>query len=158
MSVLEEDIGWLEITMHDVIAGEVLTSLGDLIDDVAPFHGFMILRVFLEIASFAVLSDDIAVIGRVFDVYQLHDVLVIHFLHDVDLIVEEVDVCDVHFFELDDLDGVPLMLEIVLDALVHLAAVSAADEVSEVKAVLPDALLAGVHGLYLLSIALLHVH
>lgn len=118
----------------------------------------MILCVFLEIASLTVLSDDIAMIGSVLDVYEFDDVLVIEFLHDVDLIVEEVDVGDVHFFEFDDLDGVPLMLEVVLDALVDLAAVPAADEVIEVEAVAPDALLAGVHGLYLLSIALLHVH
>lgn len=158
MPVLEEDVGWLKIAVYDVVAGEVLASLGDLIDDITPFHGLVILCVFLEIASLTVLSDDIAVIGSVLDVYEFDDVLVIEFLHDVDLIVEEVDVGDVHFFEFDDLDGVPLMLDVVLDALVDLAAVPAADEVIEVEAVAPDALLAGVHGLYLLSIALLHVH
>lgn len=144
--------------MHDVIIGKVLASLCDLIDDIAPIHRLMIPCIFLEIASLTVLSDDIAVIGGVLDINKFDDVLMVQFLHDVDLIIEQVDVGHVHFFEFDNLDGVPLMFEVIPDALVDLAAVTAAYEVTEVETVPPDSLLTSVHGLYFLSIALLHVH
>lgn len=158
MSVLEKDVGRFEIAVYDVAVGEVLTSLGDLIDNIAPVHRLMMFCIFLEIASLTVLGDDIAVVGGVLDFYEFDYVLVVEFLHDVDLIVEEVDVGDVHFLEFNDLDGVPLIFEVVLYALVDLAAIPAADEVAKIETVAADALLASLHGLYLLSIALLHVH
>lgn len=82
----------------------------------------------------------------------------IQFLHDVDLIIEQVDVSNVHFFEFNDLDSIPLLFDVILDPFVNLATVSTTNDITKIKTVPSDSLLSSVHGLYLLSITLLHVN
>jgi len=77
------------------------------------------------------------VVFAVVDVDEFDDIGVVEFTHDGDLVVEEIDVANVHSLQFDDLDGVPNGFVIVPDAFVDPASESAADEVLEVEAVGP---------------------
>lgn len=75
--------------MNYFILGEVLGGCDDGCEDGAPFEGLMIGDVFFEIASFAILGDEVAVIGGVVDIDELDKVGVLELLDDMNFVVEE---------------------------------------------------------------------
>jgi hypothetical protein len=140
-TLLQEHIRWLEITVNDVFFRQILTPLRKLICDDSPFDAVIILGIFFQISTLAILSDEVAVIGSVEDIFECDYMGVFEGLVDIYFVVEEVDISHVHVLQLDDLDGEALALVIVADAAVDTTAETASNEVLQVEAVPADALL-----------------
>lgn len=81
--VLQEDIGGLQIAMHNAMLCQVLQPLRDFIDNLTPVQILMFLGVMLEVSSFAEFSNEVAVVVRELYVDELEDVGVVELLDDV---------------------------------------------------------------------------
>ncbi len=95
--------------MHDVKGVHVLEPAHDVpekVDGLALRQFSALLEVVPEVALFAKLSDDVHVVAGLVHVQQSHDVLVLQFLHYLDLAVNVLQVVLVREDSLvDDLDS-----------------------------------------------------
>jgi hypothetical protein len=116
------------------------------------------LYVFFEITTFTKLGNEVAMILSIVNIHKFYYILMVHFLHYSDFIVEQIDVSDIHAFKFDDFDGIPYIFVIVFDSFVNFASESTADEMFEVEAVWSYPLFAFGFGLYfILFITLIDV-
>lgn len=113
--------------MHDVFICQISTSLRQLAYNFAPFDTFLILRVAIEGASFAILCDEVAMIGSIEDFYQFDDVWVFESLHDLYLAVEKVAVRHSHPSQTDGFYSKKLAGRVFSDSFIDFAAVSGAN-------------------------------
>ena len=86
-SLVDEDVGWLKVTMHYLLADEFGESPEDLLHD---FENFVFLELFafhefLEVSVFAELGDDIEAVFGAEDILEAYDVGVIEAFEKVDL-------------------------------------------------------------------------
>jgi hypothetical protein len=117
------------------------------------------LYIFLEIATLTELGYQVAMILSIVNIHKFYNILMIHLLHDGDLIVEEIDISDIYAFNFDDFDSIPCIFVIVFDTFINLASKSTADEMFEVEAVWSYPLFAFRFGLYfILFITLIDVY
>jgi hypothetical protein len=127
-------------------------------DDCSPFEGIILLGVLLKVATIAIFCDEVAMIVGIVNIYKFDEVGMVKFLNDFYFVVEKVDVGHVHISDFDDFDGIPCALDVVADAFVNFAAISASDEIFEVEAVASHTFLPFVSGSdFFLSIAFFHV-
>lgn len=121
--------------MNNILADKVLASLRNLVNNATPFNILFMLYIFFEITTFTKLGDKVAMIFRIVNIHKFDYILMVHFLHDGDLIVEQVNVGNIHAFKFDDFDSIPYIFVIVFDSFVNFASESAADEMFEIEAV-----------------------
>ena len=89
--VLDEDIGGLEVSVYDGVLVQVLIAADELFDDDDGLGLRQFLALFeniLETALVAQLLEEVDVVGRLLHVIQLHDVLVLYRLHNLDLVLQ----------------------------------------------------------------------
>lgn len=94
-AVLEEDVGWFEVSVDDAILMQVLGAIHNIPEEPLglPFAYLLPpLQQFEEIAIVAELSDYVHVIGSLVDIVESYDVVVADLLHDVDLGLDVFDV------------------------------------------------------------------
>ena len=117
--MVEEDVVWLKIPVHDVVLVEDLEGVDELFEnEKGLFFGYdsVLAEHALEGASVAVLVDEVEVVGGFEHVDVLDDVLIFLYVReDVDLVNGTLLQLFV-FLEpphLDDFDGVLLVVEFV---------------------------------------------
>jgi hypothetical protein len=121
--------------MHDIVTGNVLAPLGDLIDNGTPLNILIIFCIFLKISPLAIFCDEIAMIGSVLNIQELKYIWVAELLYDFNFVMKEINVSDTHIFKFDYFDCVPNSFDVILDALVNFTSVSTADEIFKVKTI-----------------------
>mmetsp|Transcript_14663 Transcript_14663/g.26397 ORF Transcript_14663/g.26397 Transcript_14663/m.26397 type:complete len:395 (+) Transcript_14663:559-1743(+) len=94
--VLEQEVVWLQVTMHESILVHVSNSSEELLENLGCLELTVAVTVsdeaVVKLAAFAQLHDD-AQILRVFEhIVELDDVRVMHLFHDFDLIAERLKV------------------------------------------------------------------
>ena len=89
--VLDEDIGGFEVPVDDGVLVQVLIAADELLDDDNGLGLWQFLALFenvLEAALVAQLLEEVDVVGGLLHVIQLHDVLVLDRLHNLDLVLQ----------------------------------------------------------------------
>ena len=89
---MHEDIGQLEIPVHDLILDDGLESIENLYEKFNSLFfrdGFILLEVLLEVAFVAVLKDKIEIIGSFLNIVQSDDIFIIASPKYLNLILQQ---------------------------------------------------------------------
>lgn len=94
--VVDEDVGELEVSVHDVVLAQLHESIHNLLHNFDRLGfpevlDFVLLEIRLEVALVAVLDDKIEVVFGLHVVEQVHHVGVGDFVHDLHLCVEQLE-------------------------------------------------------------------
>lgn len=89
---MHEDVGELEVPVHDLVLIKGLEGIEDLDEELNGFlfgERFVLFEILGDVAFVAVLEDEVEVVGSLLNVVEFDDVLIIAGLEDLNFVLKE---------------------------------------------------------------------